>query len=314
MTSDPVVLLRVANQRAYVWDVDDAAILRSKHHICGILTGTLPHLSQQNVFLGVPLVLMPEEVVLLVEQGFAALVDDPEAHEAPSEDQLQQWDHQRKEFIKLHLAQTESKLSQEASSRSLSEEALRKRKEREERKALKAQIPSTDIQTPDFQAFADPSPASKTSTPIASASEVNPLTTLYPVILPAASDSFEWYNANRIYSTISSAKSAGIWSYPSTLFERARCGVFKGLWDQGYFMGGGIKFGGEYLVYPGDPLRYHSHFTATVIDSPTSALRPMEIVAHGRLGTATKKAHLLCGWDDEKQDVSYLSIEWSGFG
>lgn len=33
-----------------------------------MLTGTLPHLSQQNVFLGLPLVLMPEELVLLVEK------------------------------------------------------------------------------------------------------------------------------------------------------------------------------------------------------------------------------------------------------
>lgn len=40
----------------------------------------------------------------------------------------------------------------------------------------------------------------------------------------------------------------------------------------------------------------------------------MEIVAHGRLGTATKKSHLLCGWDDEKREVSYYSIEWAGFG
>jgi hypothetical protein len=47
----------------------DIVALRSKHHICGILTGTLPHLAQQNVFLGVPLVLMPEEVVLLVEKS-----------------------------------------------------------------------------------------------------------------------------------------------------------------------------------------------------------------------------------------------------
>jgi len=63
------VALRIANQTAYVWDVDDIAALRSKHRICGALTGTLPHLSQQNIFLGVPLVLMPEEVVLLVEIG-----------------------------------------------------------------------------------------------------------------------------------------------------------------------------------------------------------------------------------------------------
>ena len=45
----------------------DIAIIRSQHRICGVLTGTLPHLSQQNVFLGVPLVLMPEETVLLVD-------------------------------------------------------------------------------------------------------------------------------------------------------------------------------------------------------------------------------------------------------
>jgi hypothetical protein len=47
----------------------DISILRSQHHICGLVTGTLPHLSQQNAFLGIPLVLMPEEVVLLVEKG-----------------------------------------------------------------------------------------------------------------------------------------------------------------------------------------------------------------------------------------------------
>jgi len=64
----------------------------------------------------------------------------------------------------------------------------------------------------------------------------------------------------------------------------------------------------------GDPLRYHSHFVATVLESPASTLRPMEIVAHGRLGTATKKAHLLCGWDEENRNVSYYSIEWAGFG
>jgi len=80
--------LRVAKNKAYVWDVDgtvsptkcrassdtlpssiDIATIRSKHHICGILVGTLPHLSQQNVFTGVPLLLMPEEAVLLIENG-----------------------------------------------------------------------------------------------------------------------------------------------------------------------------------------------------------------------------------------------------
>jgi tRNA-splicing endonuclease subunit Sen34 len=65
---------------------------------------------------------------------------------------------------------------------------------------------------------------------------------------------------------------------------------------------------------PGDPLRYHSHFVASVIEAPGAALRPMEIVAHGRLGTGTKKAHILCEWNDETKVVSYFSVEWAGFG
>lgn len=47
----------------------DIAVIRSEHRVCGTLLGTLPHLLQQNVFLGAPLVLLPEEVVLLIDKG-----------------------------------------------------------------------------------------------------------------------------------------------------------------------------------------------------------------------------------------------------
>jgi len=179
-------------------------------------------------------------------------------------------------------------------------------KRRQQPKLESSSIPTS---TPEVGTTPDPEPISKPS---------SSSTTPYTIVIPASSTSLPWYNPPlqkpTIYTTISSARTAGIWSYPSTLSERARCGVFKSLHAQGYFMGVGIRFGGEYLVYPGDPLRYHSHFAATVIESPVASLRPMEIVAHGRLGTATKKAHLLCGWDDERGMVDYLSIEWAGFG
>ena len=88
-------------------------------------------------------------------------------------------------------------------------------------------------------------------------------------------------------------------------------------------MGGGLRFGGDCLVYPGsslrpfslqreavkiiefagDPLRHHLYFVASVIDSSTSAIRPMRIVAHGRLGTAT---NLLYNWDDGRQEVKFF--------
>ncbi|KAF7322849.1 tRNA-splicing endonuclease subunit Sen34 [Mycena chlorophos] len=293
--------LRVANKKAYVWDVQgrfcssqhrlshlasaDIAALRSQHRICGLFSGTLPHLSQQNVFLGVPMVLMPEEVVLLVENDAVVLVDDPNAHIQPSLEQLQRWGSEDKESAR----------------------PARKRKERELKKAAKAKAAAAAAAAADDLLAPEPEPE---DTP--SASQIDGQ---YTVLIPASASSFEWYDPSACgYTTLDAAKAAGIWDYPSNLHERAKCGVFRGLWEQGMFLGIGIKFGGDYLVYPGDPLRYHAHFSATVLDSPTAALTPMEIVAHGRLGTVTKKAHLLCGWDDEKKQASYLTIEWAGFG
>ena len=192
---------------------------------------------------------------------------------------------------------------------------------------------------------------------------------VYTISVPTTSDAFAWYNNNdddddngndgggqwrrrHTYDTLDAARDAGVWDYPACAHERARCEVFRDLWEKGYYMGGGTKFGGDWLVYcipvraffffssssnlsvvhsfirprpsfpsflcrtrtPGDPLRYHSHFVATVQTSPSTPLCPMEVVAHGRLGTATKKAHLLCGWDPESREVTYISIEWAGFG
>ena len=233
---------------------------------------------------------------LTISSGAAVLVDDPAAHLQPSLDQLEQWSKEQEILAKAQQAVPDVKSPK--ADKALSEEAIRKRKEREEKRRA-AQI----------AAGVDP------TEPTPSSAQENTTVAQHTIVIPAASDSLAWYDPNfKAYSTLEGAKEAGIWDFPSNLEERARCGVFHDLWKKGFFMGSGIKFGGEFLVYPGDPLRYHSHFTATVIDSPQSSLRPMEIVAHGRLGTATKKSHLLCGWDDDKKQVSYVSIEWAGFG
>jgi len=190
------------------------------------------------------------------------------------------------------------------------------------------------------------------SAPAATTSTSN--NAIYTISVPTTSDTLAWYDDSKsddvnnperhtyTYETLDAARAAHVWSYPSNAEERARCEVFRDLWEKGYYMGGGSKFGGDWLVYPGactlfvsfspflltrvcvihacasrtsgDPLRYHSHFVATVQTSPSAPLRPMEVVAHGRLGTATKKAHLLCGWDPESREVTYISIEWAGFG
>jgi len=110
--------------------------------------------------------------------------------------------------------------------------------------------------------------------------------------------------------------------FPRTLRDHAIADAFDAMHAVGLRMGLGPRFGGEYLVYPGDYLRYHAHFTSQVIvrDDP---IRPAELVAWGRLGTGTKKAGLLCCWDDGgrgddevkgKGEVEFYSLEWANFG
>ncbi|KAF9650918.1 tRNA-intron endonuclease catalytic domain-like protein [Thelephora ganbajun] len=298
------VPLLVSNRKAYVWNVDDIAVIRTECRVCGTLLGTLPHLSQQNAFLGVPLVLQPEEAVLLVDKELAVLIDDPAAHSSPELVALERWNSEWKELIQKQISALEAKDARDHSKdRSTSEKAQQKREQREARRA--AAIANKIDTDAGPVAVKDPIQAPRPPQTVPA----------YTIVVPGTSTSFSWYTpAPHTYTTIQAAKDAGIWSYPSDLTERAKCAVFRDLWDKGYYMGGGLKFGGDYLVYPGDPLRYHSHFTATVIESPNKTVMPMEVVAHGRLGTATRKTHLFCTWDEKAGKVSYVSIEWAGFG
>jgi len=346
--------IHVSNHTALVWNVDYVATLRSEHRICGVLSGTLPHLSQQNVFLGLPLVLMPEELVLLVEKQLAIIVHDPAAHHTPTPAQLQTWDTSRQQDITHQVERLTQRRgeggreipvmkgppAQDEAAAAIQQKRAEREARRRQLAAAAAATEAADADTSVARAVGEGDDhVHERDAPATPAQEPAPSTTaagnaVYTVSVPTTSDTFSWYKyghehehehgnddrgahpdvAPHTYDTLGAAREAGVWSYPASAEDRARCEVFRDLWEKGYYMGGGSKFGGDWLIYPGDPLRYHSHFVASVQTSPFAPLRPMEVVAHGRLGTATKKAHLLCGWDPDSREVTYMSIEWAGFG
>lgn len=89
--------------------------------------------------------------------------------------------------------------------------------------------------------------------------------------------------------------------------------LFRFLHSRGYFFMPGLRFGCNYSVYPGDPLRYHSHFLATGLgwDEKFDLL---DIVGGGRLGTGTKKAYMVGGEDPRapgRDGVRAFSVEWA---
>lgn len=115
----------------------------------------------------------------------------------------------------------------------------------------------------------------------------------------------------RTKSEISRAQEI-VWKFPKTMFEKARCKVFSDLWEKGYFITNGNKFGGDYLVYPGDPLRFHSHFIVKVLPL-NEKFTGLDLVSVGRLGSTVKKTNVLASVDSLNK-VIYTSVQWSGFG
>lgn len=102
---------------------------------------------------------------------------------------------------------------------------------------------------------------------------------------------------------------------------------FKYLKNQGFFLNPGLKFGGELVIYPDDPLKYHSY---AIVKFNFFCVN--DIIVGGRLASGVKKTILLLE-DKEptkleneqvdqklvdslynKENKLAFSIEWAGFG
>ncbi|MCO5598529.1 hypothetical protein L7F22_052626 [Adiantum nelumboides] len=349
------VQISIVEGDAFVWSTEWIARLRREHGIVGMLTGSLPLIPQQNVFLGIPLQLFEEEVVYLMRKGIAVLVDDKAAHSALhdslTKEELQSWHESRRRAIeeskqKLHESAKQSKerWQQAAAGK---EKAVERRKEREQRRERirKERMEEGDgdkeddnsgLFAPNLDSSNEDDSAQKTTTDDAWK------TISHPITIATNSLELPWRIVKvgeNAFETLSSAVKAGLWTYPNTPMQAARCATFEDLRSRGYFMAKGLRFGGDLNVYPGDLLRYHSHFTATIQCKSEQYIPAQELVSAGRLGTAVKKAHLLCtvtlnaSDQDENQirqarlegkddiastnswgSVDYFSLTWAGFG
>ncbi|KAI8977871.1 tRNA intron endonuclease [Pilobolus umbonatus] len=103
---------------------------------------------------------------------------------------------------------------------------------------------------------------------------------------------------------------------PKISSDRSR--IFHSLWSQGYYLTRGSKFGGDYMVYPNDPMCCHSQFIISICqyDQPILA---NDIISMGRLATTVKKTFVLMSLtfqsegEEEEEDITAYSIEWAGF-
>lgn len=184
----------------------------------------------------------------------AVLVDDTTAIREPSLRELQEWDEGRKQDVAQQIERwherEKARVALETTKRKgkgrMSEEAIQKRKEREARRFRDA---STRTAVEGEETFSTPAALDLQSE---LQTQARPI---YVVHIPSTSTSHPWYQPSS-YEDLVSAERAGLWTYPQTPEERVSCRVFRDLWEKGHYLGSGIKFGGEFLVYPGQRFGY----------------------------------------------------------
>ncbi|KAJ5952290.1 uncharacterized protein N7479_010703 [Penicillium vulpinum] len=297
--------------RYLLFSIDAVTYLRREHNICGVLIGTLPQIPQQNVFLGLPLELMPEEARLLVDKGVACIVDEAKAHDGMNT--LLEEDRRRYlrdlESQGLHVSRIQ--LDRKERNREQTLKKLEEKKAKAKAKAsAAAEAPTvpeegTSTPSPKNAAIVDlfnaeersSSPSASMSTPPQAATAITPATSYPPLSTPSPSS---YLSAPAVPS-----------SYP----------LFAHLHSKGYFLSPGLRFGCQYVAYPGDPLRFHSHFLVVSYDWDQQ-IDLMDLVVGGRLGTGVKKGFLIGGPQkgidsvdseaDRVDTVRAFSLEWAG--
>ncbi|KAJ2514274.1 tRNA-splicing endonuclease subunit [Coemansia sp. RSA 2049] len=107
-------------------------------------------------------------------------------------------------------------------------------------------------------------------------------------------------------------------TWPETPADRLRLALFKDLHRRGFFITRALKFGGDYLLYPGkssvflcEPMRYHSSHIVTFVPDISQQITPRELVSLVRLGTAANKTRVLSSWDPAKAAFTHVCMNWS---
>ena len=303
-------------ERYFLFSADTITWLRREHHILGVLIGTLAQIPQQNVFLGIPLELQPEEARLLVEKGLAYIVDELQWHNKSFDSMTKD----QGEIYKARLRRQGEDVARTyvRESQKRSEQALGRRREQSRGKprakdtdpsSITAAAETGDLDDNDSLFSQSPSKISRTS-PAPSESQ-HAATQLTPyAITPTAS-----------HSLLPTPPTTPTQPHPTV--NSASYALFKHLHSEGYYLSPGLRFGCQFLVYPGDPLRFHSHFLAVSADMDEE-IDLLDLVGGGRLGTGVKKSWLIGGpvsggtTNDGngngkvEHDVRTFCVEWGG--
>ncbi|KAK9880522.1 hypothetical protein WA026_011761 [Henosepilachna vigintioctopunctata] len=245
--------LVMKQSEVFLFEEEAWTILRKSYRIIGDFVGSL------NIIPVLPLKLFPEEVVFLLENKIARLVEYNSLESDNDNFDVNLLEEQRQLYRSNRKRQLESIFHQIVSS---------KRSRGDTRTELEI-----------FEHELDKS-------------------------CKITGDNMIWPITLKPQNSISVEVEYDIYKHTTSL----RCAVYKNLWEKGYYITSGKKFGGDFLVYLGDPVSYHAIFIVKCVEDVEKTIKSCEIVAFGRLGTSVKKKAVIAAMINEK--VSYITLNW----
>ncbi|XP_053479520.1 tRNA-splicing endonuclease subunit Sen34 [Ictalurus furcatus] len=270
-----------------LWRAADIRKCREEVGVIGTLVGSLARQPRQNIRLGRPLELLQEEARLLVETGKATALRHKELSENAGS---------RLKVVELYRARLEQSYEEQCAL------AL------EERKAVLQRVMNEKQNAHKDNEGAE----------LAVRERLESLEKSFS--FPRSAMAIQLYTARAGFSHCPEEHAflAADWPMPRDERSETRFRVYKDLRSKGFYLTAAGKFGGDYLVYPGDPLRFHAHFIALCL--PMDEKLPLcDILAIARLGSNVKKTVILCSPQDTsdsgeeiEEEVVYSSLQWSG--
>lgn len=90
---------------------------------------------------------------------------------------------------------------------------------------------------------------------------------------------------------------------------KIRYRVFRDLWERGKFITNAESFGGDFLVYPGEPLYFHASHIVHVVE--TGQITPTFLVERARLSVMVNK-FCVFAYIERDDKIAYQTIDWDG--
>lgn len=289
MEESKIMVTLLKSGIATVWNKNDVMRLRQELRIPGTLAGSLPRKPWQNQVMSLPLLLMPEEVSLLLHKGFAYLGSKDISMHSDSKQIGQDFRTQRdaSHFDQIQLFVKEREKKQ-----------MRFRNDPDSKGLKKGDNCSGELGNQEM-------PIKETNVESVSASDMQYYSKATWIHLPTAID-----HDSLLSQSVLNDVATITWKFPFSAADKSKYAVFCNLWERGFYITNGAKFGSDYLLYPGEPSSYHSHYIVKIISS-AEYCTPHQLLAYGRLASAVKKTFVLAIVNQDDFSVKYHSISWA---